>query len=157
MADARQEADELAADLRLALTRLHRQLRAHSAMGATASQLSALSRLEQCGPLRLGALAEAEGTSASTASRLVDVLVERDLARRVTDPEDGRASLIELSESGRSLIAELRERSTAALRSALATLPPTDHDALSNALPALEALVAQLQQQRPPVGAWRIS
>ncbi|MHB2023265.1 MAG: MarR family winged helix-turn-helix transcriptional regulator [Mycobacteriales bacterium] len=145
--------NELAPALRLALTRLHRQLRAHSAIDVTPSQISALTRLEQCGPLRLGALAEAEGTSPSTVSRLVDALVERELVARVTDPEDGRASLIELSASGCSLIAELRERSTAALRMALSEMDATDRKALCVALPALESLVERLQR-RPQLG-WR--
>lgn len=135
--------------LRVALTRLTRQLRTRSAVDVSPSQISALTRLDQCGPLRLGALAEAEGTSAPTVSRMVDILEERRLVERVPDPADGRASLIGLTRQGRVLLDELRERSTELLRSGLDELSAADREALRAALPVLEALVERLHRPRP--------
>lgn len=137
-----------AARLWVVLTRLSRQLRSRSADQATPSQLSALSRLEQCGPLRLSGLAVAEGTSAPSACRLVETLLERRLVERTPDPADGRASLIGLSPGGRALLAQLETRSTESLRSGLDGLPGAERAALRQALPALEALEGRLQ--RPP-------
>lgn len=137
-----------AARLRVVLTRLSRQLRSRSAVEVSPGQLSALSRLEQCGPLRLNGLAEAEGTSAPSACRLVETLVVRRLVERTPDPADGRASLIGLSRGGRALLAQLETGSTETLRVGLDDLPGAEQAALRHALPALEALVGRLQ--RPP-------
>lgn len=48
---------EEASELSVALVRLQRQLRTRSGRDVTPTQASALSRVEQDGPLRLGALA----------------------------------------------------------------------------------------------------
>jgi DNA-binding MarR family transcriptional regulator len=134
--------------LRVALTRLARQLRTRSAVDVSPSQISALTRLDQCGPLRLGALAEAEGTSAPTASRLVDILEERGLVERVADPLDGRASVIGLTRQGRLLLEDMRERSTQVLRTGLDELSTAERTLLRDALPVLEVLVERLQRPR---------
>ena len=73
-------------------------------------------------------LAEAEGTSAATMCRIVDGLEERSLIARVPDPDDGRASNLQLSSEGGALLAELRSRSTEALRSALGELTVAGHE-----------------------------
>ena len=72
-ADERVAAVEEASDLRVALLRIQRQLRARSGSDITPSQSSALSRIEQAGPVRLGSLAELEGTTAATMSRVIAV------------------------------------------------------------------------------------
>lgn len=138
-----------AARLRVVLTRLARQLRARSAVELTPSQASALARLEACGPMRLGVLAESEGTSAPTASRLVDSLVARRLVAKVADPQDGRASVIQLTAEGGGLLAELRARHTEALRAAIDSLPTAARGALREVLPVLDLLVDRLHQQAP--------
>jgi DNA-binding MarR family transcriptional regulator len=139
-----------AGELRVLLTRLTRQLRARSAVELTPSQASALARLQSCGPMRLGVLADSEGTSAPTASRMVDSLVARNLLAKVTDPEDGRASLIQLTPEGSGLLAQLRERYTLALRAAIDELAPDQRARLRSALPVLDALVDLLHQQAAP-------
>src|SRR5664280_2715863 len=87
---------EEATGLGVAIVRIQRQLRARSGSDMTPSQSSALARIEQDGPLRLGALAELEGTTAATMSRVIDSLADRSLIERVPDPVDGRASLVRL-------------------------------------------------------------
>ena len=91
---------EEASGLRVALVRIHRQLRARSGSDITLSQSSALARIEQEGPVRLGTLAELEGTTAATMSRVIDSLADRHLIERVADPLDGRARLVQLSPEG---------------------------------------------------------
>lgn len=140
---------EEAARLRVVLLRFYRQVRSHSGHDITPSQSSALSRIEQCGPLRLGALAEAEGTTPATLSRLIDGLAGRGLIERLPDPCDGRASLIQLSPQGGALLAELRSRSTAALRAALSCLSDEQRAVLAGALPVLEALTDAMHSQHP--------
>src|ERR1035438_7059065 len=132
-----------AAGLLVALTRISRQLRARSRSAVddvTPSQTSALARIEQLGPLRLGMLAEVEGTSAATMCRVVDGLEQRRLITRVPDPEDGRASNLQLSREGGALLAELRARSTEALRTALAELNAAQRDVVVQTISVLERL-----------------
>ncbi len=136
---------EEASDLRVALLRIQRQLRTRSGSDITPSQSSALSRIEQSGPVRLGSLADLEGTTAATMSRVIDSLADRQLIERVPDPEDGRASLVRLSPQGGELLHGLRARYTEALRAALAELSDDEQRLVRQAIPVLERLSDLLQ------------
>ena len=119
----------------------------------TPSQSSALSRIEQDGPLRLGALAELEGTTAATMSRVIDSLSARGLIERVPDPLDGRASLVQLSAEGGALVRQLRAGYTEALRAALAELTPADRQIVRRAIPVMARLSELLQSsERVDIG-----
>ncbi len=59
-----------------------------------------LSALEQDGPLGIAALADATRVDISTASRQVAPLERQHLVRRLSDPADGRASLVEITKRG---------------------------------------------------------
>ena len=142
---------EEASDLRVALLRIQRQLRTRSGSDITPSQSSALSRIEQSGPVRLGSLAELEGTTAATMSRVIDSLADRRLIERVPDPDDGRASLIRLSPEGGALLHGLRARYTEALRAALAELGDEEQRLVRQAIPVLGRLSDLLQSsERSP-------
>ncbi|MDO3650976.1 MarR family winged helix-turn-helix transcriptional regulator [Nocardia mangyaensis] len=69
-----------------------------------------LFRLVCDGPMRSGALAEAVHSDASTVSRQVAQLVDRGLVVRTADPVDGRATVLEVTESGREVAARIRVR-----------------------------------------------
>ena len=68
---------ETAVALRVAVARIHRALRARAERQVTASQSSALARIEQLGPVRLGILAHHEGVTPATMSKVADGLEER--------------------------------------------------------------------------------
>lgn len=138
------EIDEAAA-LRVALIRVHRQLRVRIGGDLTASQASALARIEQAGPLRLTALSELEGISPATMNKVVDSLAQRGLITRVPDPVDGRANLLELGAGGDALLREIRSRNTEALRNAIRGLSADEQHLLHNVIPALEHLSTLLQ------------
>jgi DNA-binding MarR family transcriptional regulator len=129
-----------ATDLRVAMARIQRQLRTRSRSDVTPSQFSALARVEQDGPLRIGALAESEGCTAATMSRIVDGLEQRSLIERLTDPHDGRAALVRLSPQGGALLLELRARASDDLRRGLGDLSAIDRKAVQKAIPALMRL-----------------
>jgi DNA-binding MarR family transcriptional regulator len=93
----------------------------------------------------MGALAKAEGTSPATVCRLIDSLAEDGLIERVPDPLDGRASLVQASPEGASLLRAVRAQGTAALRSALDDLSVGERSLIRQALPALQALTDRLQ------------
>lgn len=133
--------DEEVARLRRAVLRLARRLRTLSTEeGLTPAQSAVLAALVREGPMRLGALAAAEGLHATMLSRMMATLEERGLAARRPDPDDRRAGWAEATPAGRRLIARLRTRHRAALADLLAGLGPEDVAALRGALPALDAL-----------------
>ena len=67
----------------------------------SASAASVLNRVSREGPMRLTALAEAEGASQSGMTQLVQRMERQGLLERWSDPDDGRASLVRLGEAGR--------------------------------------------------------
>lgn len=66
--------------------------------GLSASATLVLVRLNREGPMRVTALAEAEGASQSGMTQLVQRLEQQGLLERCSDPDDGRACLVKVSE-----------------------------------------------------------
>jgi DNA-binding MarR family transcriptional regulator len=67
----------------------------------SASAALVMNRLSREGPMRLTALAEAEGASQSGMTQLVQRMERQGLLERWSDPDDGRASLVMLGKAGR--------------------------------------------------------
>ena len=128
------------ARLRVAILRLSRRLRKHDLAGLTPSQLSTLSCVGKTGPVRLGDLAAAERIAPSTLTRLVNVLEDRGYLLRQSAPDDARASLVMLTDSGQDVLERIRDEATSLLAEMIATLPPAQLATLNEALPVLEAL-----------------
>lgn len=85
-----------------------------------------MAKLADEGPQRLGALASAFGLDPSTITRQVQALEELGLAERRTDPTDRRASILDLSATGREVLDQTREHRRARLQKALEDWPETD-------------------------------
>jgi DNA-binding MarR family transcriptional regulator len=100
----------------------------------TGTQRLALFELLEGSPLRLTDLAARMGTSAPTASRAVDMLVDAGLADRVTDPTDRRAVHIELTVEGRALVERRKDQVAEAFRPAAACMPLADRKKLATLL-----------------------
>ncbi|GHF93891.1 MULTISPECIES: MarR family transcriptional regulator [Amycolatopsis] len=113
--------------------------------GLSMTALACMSRLQHEGPLRLTTLATAEAVSQPSMSQLVQRLERQGLVSRIADPEDGRASLVALTEPGRALLAERRAARHQRLADLLAVLPDEDAAALrlamTVALPVVRRLV----------------
>ena len=129
-----------AARLRVAVLRLSRRLRKHDLAGLTPSQLSTLSYVGQSGPVRLGDLAAAERIAPSTLTRVVNVLEDRGYLRRQPAPDDARAFLVTVTDSGMDVLEQIRAEGTRMLADILRTLPADQLAALEAALPSLEWL-----------------
>jgi|ERR1700677_2575511 DNA-binding MarR family transcriptional regulator len=129
-----------AARLRLALTRVIRTLRRHGESSLTPSQVSALSTLEELGAMRISAIATYESLGAPAATRVVASLEELGLVRRTIDPDDKRASLIDLTDLGRRTLGELWRERTLDITAMLERLSPKERAAIEAALPALEKI-----------------
>lgn len=77
------------------------QILAKTGGGAVDQQShAALRHLAAWGPMRPTALSEVLGTGASHVSKIVGRLEDAGLVARSTDPADGRATLISLTEAG---------------------------------------------------------
>jgi DNA-binding MarR family transcriptional regulator len=132
-----------AARLRLVMFRLTRALRHESSTALSPTQVSALASVDEFGPLRISGLAALESVGAPVATRTVASLEELNLLKRTDDPEDKRASLVELSDHGRAVLAELWSERTIGLSSRLEQLTPAERNRLELALPALEKLARE--------------
>ncbi|MGO9078907.1 MAG: MarR family winged helix-turn-helix transcriptional regulator [Streptosporangiaceae bacterium] len=129
-----------AARLRVAILRMSRRLRKHELAGLTPTQLSALATVEHSGPIRLGDLAAAERIAPSTLTRLISVLEDNGYVRRQAVPGDARAAAVAVTGKGHSVLARIRQETTALLADGLLQLSPDQRTALAAALPALEQL-----------------
>jgi len=141
---------DTAARVRAAIGKLHRRLRrtaAGSEAGLSPTGISILNTVVRRGPMRLSELANAEGVNPTMLSRLVGDLGDAGLLSRVSDPEDGRAALVQATQEGRRLAARMRRERTDVLNRALASLPAADLAKLERALPALEELAEALKEQ----------
>ncbi|HEX2913882.1 MAG TPA: MarR family transcriptional regulator [Chloroflexia bacterium] len=69
----------------------------------TMPQLKILFLLYSHGPMRMGDLAHALGKKISTATGIVDLLVEQSLIKREEDPDDRRVVIARLTEQAREV------------------------------------------------------
>ncbi len=84
-------------------------------LGLTMSQLRVLHLLNTTRFALAGTVAEALKVRPSTATGIVDRLVRQGLVDRQRDPEDRRCVRIYLTENGREVIGEIRQRNEALL------------------------------------------
>ena len=134
---------DLAARLRLAVTRTARRLRQEADSGLSPSQTAALATIERRGPLTPSELADIEHIKRPTATRVVARLEEDGLVERASDPSDGRASLVSATEAGTALLREMRGRKNAYLAQRLEALPDDDVAALERAAAILERVLEE--------------
>jgi DNA-binding MarR family transcriptional regulator len=99
----------LASELRAVIGKLKRRLHEQATgRDLTTSQESALLRLERDGPLTVTALAKAEGIRPQSMGATIASLDALGLVRGVPDPNDGRQTLLSLSDTCRQWIADTR-------------------------------------------------
>ena len=91
------------------------RLEAWEELGLTFSQLRVLSLLSTTRFALAGTIAEALKVRPSTATGIVDRLVRQELVVRQRDREDRRCVRIYLTEHGRKVISDIRERNEALL------------------------------------------
>ncbi|WP_269857561.1 MarR family winged helix-turn-helix transcriptional regulator [Streptomyces sp. RPT161] len=124
--------------------------------GMSLTTASTLRRLEQAGPIRLTALAAAEGVTQPSMTQLVQRLERQGLATRVGDPQDGRVCLVAITDAGREVLAERHRSAHARLAELLGTLPAEDLQALGEAmrtaLPVIHRMTQATARPRVPGG-----
>lgn len=120
--------------LRRTLEAIRGRVLAHGSNGVEGSALAALFHLVKEGDQRSSALAERLGLDPSTMSRHVATLVRSGHVARVSDPEDGRASLLRATEAGRRAFEDTQRLRTRLLDVALADWDPAEVEHLARAL-----------------------
>jgi DNA-binding MarR family transcriptional regulator len=109
-----------------------------------------LSRIDREGPIRLTALAAAEGISQPAMTQLVQRLAREGLVTRVSDPADARATLIVITEAGRVLLADRRRLRHERLAALVATLSAEEEAALALAMRVASPIINRLIENVPP-------
>jgi len=142
---------ESATRLRTVIGRLSRRLRATpSGMDAalTPTRISLMLSIDRTGPVRLSELADTEGINPTMLSRSVTQLVDAGLVTRTSDSADRRAAWVTATDEGHALAERMRQERTDAVNAALSGLSAADRSTLEQAIPALEALAAELTDRR---------
>jgi DNA-binding MarR family transcriptional regulator len=132
---------DLAARLRLGITRTARRLRQEAGGSLSPSQIAALATIERHGPLTPSELAQRERVQRPTVTRVLARLEEAGLAQRAGDPADRRSSLVTITADGRELLAAQRTRKDAYLARRLEALDAADRATLERAAELLERLL----------------
>lgn len=99
-----------------------------------------LAVLRQSGTHTLGELSELVSVELSTLSRLIGVMVKRDLVSRVRPPENARIVLIDITESGKKMADRLMVIASHFEQTAVATLDDEQ-------IKTLKALLLQINKQ----------
>jgi len=137
-------ADELATAVRLTdvVGRLLRMLRRSHVTPVSSAAMSALATVVRSGPIRLGELADREGVTAATLSRIVTALEREGFTERRTDPADRRAAFLSATAAGRAALDTLLLARAQVLVQAMASLSDADAAALASGLDVIERLIA---------------
>jgi DNA-binding MarR family transcriptional regulator len=134
--------DAVADALHTAAVHLSRRLRVEDeARGISAPRLSALATLVATGPMRIGALAQAEQVEPPTMTRLVDAMERDGLVRRQPDLQDQRAVVLRATPKGHRTLERDRSRRVAVLADHVRTLSPAQRATLAAGVEALRSML----------------
>jgi DNA-binding MarR family transcriptional regulator len=139
---------DVAARLRLAVTRLARRLRQESGEGLTPSQTSALASIERHGALTPSELAAIERIQRPSATRVLSALSERNLIAREADASDRRVSRLKVTREGAAVLKRGRSRKNAYLARRMRDLDAEELDTLARAAELIERLLEGDDERR---------
>ncbi|MES2058342.1 MAG: MarR family transcriptional regulator [Pseudomonadota bacterium] len=133
----------LAQDIRALAGKLKRRLREQGNVGdLTPSQTAVLLGLEKSGPATTSELARAEAMRPQSMGTVIAALESAGLVQGTPDPDDGRKTIVSLTDSCRQWISEGRAaRQDWLLRMIQSRLSPQEQEELATAIPLLQRLV----------------
>lgn len=132
---------ELASQLRVAVARLSRRLRAEKADDAlTDSQMAVLALISRHGVQTLSQLSEFERVRLPSMNRTVNALVADGYVTREPSTDDRRKVLLDITVDGAQLVLETRRQRDEWLHSRLARLTPVQRKTLIDATEILTGL-----------------
>jgi DNA-binding MarR family transcriptional regulator len=139
--------DDGAIRLRRVIGKIARQLNNSSTgAGLTPSQASVLGLIVARGPISLAELASLEGLNPTMLSRVIGRLQAMEMISRTPDPADLRSASVASTPAGQQVDQEIKARRAAAVAKNLAQLTDGQVRALTEALPALEALAEAMRE-----------
>jgi len=139
---------DTAARLRAVIFKLSRRLRRTAAgHGLSLTRVSVLSTIVRDGSIGITALARREDLNPTMLSRALGELADQGLVRKVPDPYDRRAALIEPTDDGRALYEQIQHERVDLLNVQLADLTAEEHELVERALPVLEAMTEDLKHR----------
>lgn len=138
MTDAHEQLGSAFRAVNIAMRRM-RGRQTHQHNGLSYAQYGLLFALDGSGALSARSLGEAASLSPASVTQMLEGLEAGGLVARTRSAEDRRIVLTELTESGRSAVAEMRARMEPAWRAALVDF---SDDQLRTAAAVLEALAA---------------
>ena len=112
-----------------------------------------LCQLADKGHQRLGALATAFGLDPSTITRQVQALERAGLVSRRSDDEDRRASILDLTEEGRTVLEHTRSYRRARLQQILDDWPGADRAELARLLTKFNDSIQRLVDEDRALGS----
>ncbi|PZE86353.1 MarR family winged helix-turn-helix transcriptional regulator [Curtobacterium sp. MCBD17_032] len=134
----------LATDVRVAVNRLSRTLRAQKAdTSVTDAQFSALALLHRDGAMTLADLSRAEGVTPPSMTKTVDVLIDRGLLTKDDHGDDRRKVLLCPTPAGVEFVAETRQRRDEWLSPRLAALTAAERRTLAAATDVMRKLAVR--------------
>lgn len=110
--------------------------------------VSTLAALERTGPRRVTELAVAQGVSQPSMTSLVTGLERAGYVERHSDPTDGRAALVALTDAGATTLRERRQAGTDSVAGLLDQLGDDESRELLALLPLLQRLRELDDEQR---------
>lgn len=123
-----------------------------AAPSVTLPQFRALLVLERVGPCNGGELAEQLGTHPSSVTRICDRLVHLDCVTRTLRPENRRQVVLDVTASGRALVASVQGHRERELLRLLEGMPARARSQLAGGLPDLLAALEREHEALP--GGW---
>jgi DNA-binding MarR family transcriptional regulator len=97
----------------------------------TPAQFRALRVLRRHGIMRLSELSDRLKIAARSTTEVIDALQARDLTGRRPDPDDRRATLVELTEHGMQVLSDIRDARGSESERIFGRLSPADQAALA--------------------------
>jgi DNA-binding MarR family transcriptional regulator len=127
---------------------LHHQLhrivdQAMCAAGLSLGRAKVLMRLESHGPMKQATLAGLLGFAPRSVTETVDVLEREGLVTRTEDPNDRRARIVSLTESGREACATAAAVRTKTMNEIFGVLSPTERAQLVSLLSTVRTNLVQ--------------
>lgn len=138
-----QQLGEIAEALPQRAAALSRLFLAHSTIAVSRIETAVLAALAER-PCRITELAAREGVTQPASTLLVNRLQERGWVQRRPDPNDGRAVLVELTECGEAVFAQLRAEYRALVNEEMVALSDGEVQTLARAIEILDTLIEGL-------------
>lgn len=133
-----------------AVARLNRWASRHAALPLPAAQARLLVLIEQLGSGRIGELAHLDNCSQPTMTTQVQRLERTGLVSRTPDPDDRRATVIQLTDEGAQVLAQARRERIRALAPVLDNLDAEQGARVEEAVAVLEDILTRAEQQQLP-------